>query len=79
LVAISKIGFGLAVIGVLILLPVKWMFPAISSWIVFSPLLILFGLVILVWVLEAMYEFFKILLSLGFIITIIYLFWRLFL
>jgi hypothetical protein len=79
LAIISKIAFGIALNGVLILLAVKWMIPAVSLWIVISPMLVLAGLVFFIWAVEAFYEGFKILLRLGFIITIIYLFWRLFL
>jgi hypothetical protein len=69
----------MAMIGVLILLAVRWVFPSLSLWIVFSPFLVLAGLVFLIWVVEALYEGFKIALNIGFVIALIYLFLELFL
>jgi hypothetical protein len=71
-----KTGFGIAFILVLFISFLKWMIPAISIWIVISPFLFLSAIVLCVWVIEALFELFKILLNLAVIGFIIYLLFK---
>ena len=73
-----KVAFGIAVMCSVILALVRWLFPAIPYIIVLSPFAILAAFVVIGWILEALFELFKVLLNLGVIILIIYLILKLF-
>jgi len=73
-----KAAFGTAVLCSILLALVRWLFPAISYYIVLSPFAILATVVVLGWILEALFELFKVLMNLGVMILIIYLILKLF-
>ena len=73
-----KAAFGIAVVCSVLLALVRWVFPSIPLLIVFSPFAILATFVVIGWILEALFELFKVLLNLGVIILIIYLILKLF-
>jgi hypothetical protein len=73
-----KVAFGIAVVFSVLLAMVRWLFPAIPYLIVLSPFAILASIVVIGWILEALFELFKILMNLGVVILIIYLISKLF-
>ena len=68
-----KAAFGIAVVFSVLLALVRWLFPSISFVIVLSPFAILASFVVIGWILEALFELFKILLNLVAVFLIIYL------
>jgi hypothetical protein len=68
-----KAAFGIAVLFSVLLALVRWLFPAVPYVIVLSPFAILATFVIIGWILEALFELFKILLNLVAVFLIIYL------
>jgi len=68
-----KAAFGIAVVFSVLLALVRWLFPALPFLIVLSPFAILASIVVIGWILEALFELFKILMNLGVVILIIYL------
>ena len=73
-----KAAFGIAVVFSVLLALVRWLFPALPFLIVLSPFAILASIVVIGWILEALFELFKILMNLGVVILIIYLISKLF-
>jgi len=73
-----KITFGVAFTIALVLLLIKIVFTSLSLWIVFSPLIILGGIVIFIWITGAFFELFKIVLKWVVLFLIIYLFYWIF-
>jgi hypothetical protein len=69
-----KAAFGIALIMMLLLSLFKWLIPQLSLSVVVSPLLILSAIVIIIWVIEILFEVFKVILNLAAIAIIIYLF-----
>lgn len=76
---IQKTGFGFVLILMLILLGAKLIIPTTSMWVVISPIALLTAIMIFGWLIEALFEVFKIALKLGVIIVLVYLFTKLFL
>jgi len=68
-----KAAFGITVVCSVLLALARWIFPTIPLIIVLSPYAILATFVVLGWILEALFELFKVLMNLGVIILIIYL------
>jgi hypothetical protein len=68
-----KVAFGIALVCSVLLALVRGLFPAIPYIIVFSPFVALAALVLIGWILEALFELFKVLMNLGVVILIIYL------
>ena len=68
-----KVAFGIAVLCSVLLTLGRWLFPALPFLIVLSPFAILASIVVIGWILEALFELFKILMNLGVVILIIYL------
>jgi hypothetical protein len=73
-----KFAFGFVVVCSVLLALVRWLFPTIPYYIVLSPFAILATVVVLGWILEALFELFKVLMNLGVIFLIIYLISKLF-
>ena len=68
-----KAAFGIAVVFSVLLALVRWLFPALQLLIVLSPFAVLASFVAIGWILEALFELFKVLMNLGIVILIIYL------
>jgi hypothetical protein len=75
---VYKVAFGIAMVCSFLLALVIWLFPTLPYYIVLSPYAILASLVIIGWILEALFELFKVLLNLGVIILILYMISKLF-
>lgn len=73
-----KIAFGIAFTVALCLLIINFIFPSLSLWIVFSPLIVLGGIVIFIWISGAFFELFKIILKWVLLFLILYLFYWVF-
>lgn len=73
-----KIAFGIAFTLALCLLIIKFIFPSLSLWVVFSPLIVLGGIVIFIWISGAFFELFKIILKWVLLFLILYLFYWVF-
>ena len=73
-----KAAFGIAVVCSVLLALVRWLFPTIPFYIVLSPFAALATFIVIGWILEALFELFKVLMNIGVVILIIYLISKLF-